>query len=46
VLENVLKLPKHTNAIEVKKELIEKQFGKFVDEYVLVFDVEKACRGV
>lgn len=47
VPENVLKLPKHTNTTEMKKEHIEKQFGKFVDEYVMVeFDIEKACRGV
>ena len=45
VPENLPKLPKHTDTIEVKKEFIEKHFGKFVDEYVLVeFDVERAWR--
>lgn len=45
VPENLPKLPKHTDTIEVKKEFIEKHFGKFVDEYVLVeFDVEKTRR--
>ena len=45
VPENLPKLPKHTDNIEVKKEFIEKQFGKFVDEYVLVeFDIEKTWR--
>lgn len=45
VPENLPKLPKDTDNIEVKKEFIEKQFGKFVDEYVLVeFDIEKTWR--
>ena len=45
VPENLPKLLKHTDTIEVKKEFIEKHFGKFVDEYVLVeFDVERAWR--
>lgn len=45
VLENLLKLFKYIDIIEVKKEFIEKYFGKFVDEYVFVeFDVEKIWR--